>query len=227
MADLDLPFAQRAGFIAGPAKSGTTLLVSLLDNHPELLVFPTETAYFATVLTKFGPRGRRAQFDYLTRESFARVLFGAAPRPGKHRYEGFPTAEFRRRFEDAAFAPENAQTDLLVLMIELPCCCGPRYPAGSSEAMDREDAGRIEIIFRAILERFSERERFCSRCGILARSWRRRLRWSANGERGGFRFITSRNTGAWRRAWRRKSGARKFAPWFSCSYRRKAGAGSG
>src|SRR5436305_14397103 len=104
MATPDLPFAQRAGFIAGPAKSGTTLLVSLLDSHPELLVFPTETAYFPTVLTKYASAGRRAQVDYLMGESFARVLFGAEPRAGKHPYEGFPAAEFRKHFESLAFA---------------------------------------------------------------------------------------------------------------------------
>ncbi len=54
-----MPFEQRACFIAGPAKSGTTLLTSLLDAHPELLVLPEETAYFPTVLTKYG-RGRGA-----------------------------------------------------------------------------------------------------------------------------------------------------------------------
>jgi hypothetical protein len=41
-----IPFEQRACFIAGQAKSGTTLLVALLDSHPELLVLPEETAYF-------------------------------------------------------------------------------------------------------------------------------------------------------------------------------------
>jgi len=38
-----LPFEQRAAFIAGQAKSGTTLLIALLDSHPELLVLPEET----------------------------------------------------------------------------------------------------------------------------------------------------------------------------------------
>jgi len=71
-----LPFDQRACFIAGQAKSGTTLLVALLDNHPQLLVLPEETAYFPTVLTKYAPRGRRAQFDYLTKQSLSNVLFG-------------------------------------------------------------------------------------------------------------------------------------------------------
>jgi hypothetical protein len=42
----NLPFDQRACFVAGQAKSGTTLLAALLDSHPELLVLPQETAYF-------------------------------------------------------------------------------------------------------------------------------------------------------------------------------------
>ncbi len=114
----DLPFDQRACFIAGQAKSGTTLLVSLLDGHPELLVFPLETAYFPTVLTKYGNAGRRAQVDYLTKHSFAKILFGAPPRPGKHNYSSFPQQKFREHFEQAAFDPKNSERDLLVLLIE-------------------------------------------------------------------------------------------------------------
>lgn len=113
-----LPFEQRACFIAGPAKSGTTLLIALLDGHPELLVFPQETAYFPTVLTKYAPRGRRAQFDYLTQQSLAKVLFGAPAKSGKHDYADFPRKEFLERFERAAFDAANAEKDLLVLMIE-------------------------------------------------------------------------------------------------------------
>ena len=118
MAETELALAQRAAFIAGPAKSGTTLLVALLDSHPELLVFPQETAYFPTVLTKYAPRGRRAQFDYLTKQSLANVLFGGPPKWGKHEYHDFPTREFLETFEKAAFDPAQADKDLLVLMIE-------------------------------------------------------------------------------------------------------------
>ncbi len=113
-----LPFEQRACFVAGQAKSGTTLLVALLDNHPELLVLPEETAYFPTVLTKFGKRSRREQFDYLTKESLSNVVFGGPCKWGKRDYSWFPTAEFYERFETLAFAPENAAKDLLVLMLE-------------------------------------------------------------------------------------------------------------
>jgi Sulfotransferase family len=114
----DLPFDQRACFIAGQAKSGTTLLVALLDNHPELLVLPEETAYFPTVLTKYAPRGRRAQFDYLTKQSLSNVLFGGPCKWGKRNYSAFPREKFLETFERAAFDADNAREDLLVLMMK-------------------------------------------------------------------------------------------------------------
>jgi hypothetical protein len=113
-----LPFEQRACFIAGQAKSGTTLLVALLDSHPELLVLPEETAYFPTVLTKYAPAGRRAQFDYLTKQSLSNVLFGGPCKWGKRSYATFPREKFLQMFEHAAFDPANAQEDLLVLMVK-------------------------------------------------------------------------------------------------------------
>src|SRR5438034_401261 len=114
----NLPFDQRACFVAGQAKSGTTLLVALLDNHPELLVLPEETAYFPTVLTKYAPRGRRAQFDYLTKQSLSNVLFGGPCKWGKRNYAAFPREKFLETFERAAFDPANAEEDLLVLMVK-------------------------------------------------------------------------------------------------------------
>jgi len=113
-----LPFDQRACFIAGQAKSGTTLVAALLDNHPELLVLPQETAYFPTVLKKYGDAGRRRQFDYLTKESFSRVLFGGEAKWREHEYKNFPQQKFRETFERIAFDPANAQRDLLALLAE-------------------------------------------------------------------------------------------------------------
>jgi len=113
-----LSFDERACFVAGQAKSGTTLLVALLDNHPELLVLPEETAYFPTVLTKYAPRGRRAQFDYLTKQSLSNVLFGGPCKWGKRNYAAFPREKFLETFERAAFDPVNAKEDLLVLMVK-------------------------------------------------------------------------------------------------------------
>ena len=114
----NLLFDQRACFVAGQAKSGTTLLVALLDNHPELLVLPEETAYFPTVLTKYAPRGRRAQFDYITKKSLSNVLFGGPCKWGKRDYSYFPTSRFLQTFEQMAFDPANTKRDLLVMMLE-------------------------------------------------------------------------------------------------------------
>ena len=111
-------FDQRACFIAGQAKSGTTLVAALLDGHPQLVVLPQETAYFPTVLTKYGGRSRREQFDYLTRESFSRVLFGGESRWRGHEYTRFPQQKFLQTFERAAFDPANTHRDLLALMAE-------------------------------------------------------------------------------------------------------------
>ena len=113
-----LPFAERACFGAGQAKSGTTLLMALLDGHPQLLVLPEETAYFPTALNKYGSRGRRAQFDYLAKEALSRILFGGPTEWEKADYTHFPHGEFRERFETAAFSPANAKRDLLVIMME-------------------------------------------------------------------------------------------------------------
>jgi hypothetical protein len=113
-----LPFDQRACFIAGQAKSGTTLVAALLDGHPELLVLPQETAYFPTVLRKYRNASRRSQLDYLTKESFSRVLFGGEPKWREHEYKDFPQERFHETFDRLAFDPANAQRDLLALMAE-------------------------------------------------------------------------------------------------------------
>ena len=115
---MNLPFAQRACFAAGQAKSGTTLLIALLDGHPQLLVLPEETAYFPTALNKYEKFGRRSQVDYMTKEALSRVLFGGPPEWEKTDYAHFPTEQFRERFEAAAFDPNNVEKDLLVLLME-------------------------------------------------------------------------------------------------------------
>ena len=148
----NLLFDQRACFVAGQAKSGTTLLVALLDNHPELLVLPEETAYFPTVLTKYAPRGRRAQFDYLTKQSLSNVLFGGPCKWGKRNYSAFPREKFLQTFERAAFDPANAQEDLLVLMVKAYAATLERPLDTIGRWVEKTPANRNHI--PAILARF-------------------------------------------------------------------------
>ena len=147
-----LPFEDRACFIAGQAKSGTTLLVALLDSHPELLVLPEETAYFPTVLTKYAPRGRLAQFDYLTRESLSNVLFGGPCKWGKRNYATFPRENFLQTFERAAFDPANAQEDLLVLMVKAYAATLGRSLDTVTRWVEKTPANRNHV--NAIVRRF-------------------------------------------------------------------------
>lgn len=148
-----LSFDERACFVAGQAKSGTTLLVALLDNHPELLVLPEETAYFPTVLTKYAPRGRRAQFDYLTKQSLSNVLFGGPCKWGKRNYAAFPRDKFLETFERAAFDPANAKEDLLVLMVKAYAATLQRPLDTIGRWVEKTPANRNHV--PAILARFS------------------------------------------------------------------------
>ena len=147
-----LPFEERACFIAGQAKSGTTLLVALLDSHPELLVLPEETAYFPTVLTKYAPRGRRAQFNYLTKQSLSNVLFGGPCKWGKRNYATFPREKFFEMFERATFDPANAQEELLVLMVKAYAATLGRSLDTIMRWVEKTPANRNHV--NAILTRF-------------------------------------------------------------------------
>jgi hypothetical protein len=149
-----LPFQERACFIAGQAKSGTTLLVALLDSHPELLVLPEETAYFPTVLTKYGPRGRRAQFNYLTKQSLSNVLFGGPCKWGKRNYSTFPRQKFFETFERTAFDPANEREELLVLMVKAYAATLGRSLDTITRWVEKTPANRNHI--NAIFTRFPE-----------------------------------------------------------------------
>lgn len=147
-----LPFADRACFIAGPAKSGTSLLVSLLDGHPELLVLPEETAYFPTAVRKYAG-DRRGQFDYLTGQALCRILFGGPGGYEKHDYSHFPAARFREEFARAAFDPANARRDLLVLLFETYAAVAGRPPESVRRWIEKTPANRDHL--PAIFERFA------------------------------------------------------------------------
>lgn len=68
-----LHLAQRPVFVCGPARSGTTLLRDMLDGHPELVVIPSESAFYTglePMLARLRPDRHRA---YLTRRWLERL----------------------------------------------------------------------------------------------------------------------------------------------------------
>ena len=98
--------------ITGHARSGTTLLVSLLDNHPELLVIPVETKFFPALES-----GRFKKYIYQQR-CFSNFKDGGfikgqfAP-PFKYHdlislYEGYPKAgSDKKKLEAILFSFHN------------------------------------------------------------------------------------------------------------------------
>jgi hypothetical protein len=112
-------FHQRACFIAGSAKSGTTLLMSLLDGHPELLPLPEETAYFPTVRRKYLHSPRATQARYLMETAETRLLFEKdAVDYGNRDYREFPRHALREHFLAAVLDPNRKNEDMLALLAE-------------------------------------------------------------------------------------------------------------
>lgn len=69
-------------FICGYPKSGTTLLLALLDRHPELLVFPEESKFLPDVLRD----SKRQNLDYVLTQTGPNVFrFGEITLPSGYR----------------------------------------------------------------------------------------------------------------------------------------------
>ena len=68
MTNLGMPEEDELNYciVIGPVKSGTTLLISLLDSHPELMLFPMEVKFF----THWFEYLRHAQGSYQDLNSF-------------------------------------------------------------------------------------------------------------------------------------------------------------
>lgn len=87
--------ADRPIFICGYPKSGTTLLVSLLDGHSKLLVIPEESKLFSKVLRQ----SRKDKFDYLFEDTnIGAMQKGIIDAPSGYRdYSDFDFDLFKRK----------------------------------------------------------------------------------------------------------------------------------
>jgi hypothetical protein len=108
-------FSRRGLFLGGCPKSGTTLLLSLLDGHPRLVVLPEETHFLDKRPHYLALDGYQARLRSLLEESGLRLLAqgqfarfgwsGEAPSPDLRDYSGFDHQRFTRLAAHAVRQP--------------------------------------------------------------------------------------------------------------------------
>ena len=76
-----LGFNKRGLFIGGCPKSGTTLLMSLLDNHPQLVVLPEETSYIEDYPYYQALSNYKAKLHHLLKKSGIGLLADGGQEP--------------------------------------------------------------------------------------------------------------------------------------------------
>jgi hypothetical protein len=95
-----LEWLLRPVFVCGHHRSGTTLLQSLLDGHPRLLVVPSEGTYFTSFAYAARAASSSAALDRFAAEWIMRFIdpnFAPHFRLGRSDAERIPAVEFARR----------------------------------------------------------------------------------------------------------------------------------
>jgi hypothetical protein len=114
-------FLDHPVFICGHRRSGTTMLTSLLDHHPALAVYPTDSGFFYAVYPILMQPGRTAaeridrvvdfcikNLSDILEESFNSDELAAI---------AFPFERFRERFRELVAGTEASPRQLLVALI--------------------------------------------------------------------------------------------------------------
>ena len=92
--DLALKIRKKPVFICGHPKSGTSLLRSLLDNHPQLIVYPEETLFFRKFLTLVVGKSYQGQLK-LAEEHLIHIFQWNVTNPPAHQV-GYPDRDYQR-----------------------------------------------------------------------------------------------------------------------------------
>lgn len=113
--------AERPVFVVGYYKSGTTLLLNLLDGHPEFVVLPGESKHFTGLARELGELPSTERIRCLHSEWIRRVIAPAGVPPfwtlgEPWRTEDDPYLLFSRHL--AAFARRRGEQDLLAAVAQ-------------------------------------------------------------------------------------------------------------
>jgi hypothetical protein len=101
-------------FLCGFPRSGTTLLLALLDRHPELLVFPEETTFLALM----GQLEYQTLDYYLTHTGASAFQYGEVTFPSGYRdYSDIDFAVYRQTVEKYWKASDKSEQALMESLI--------------------------------------------------------------------------------------------------------------
>lgn len=122
-----LVFTQRAVFVCGSERSGTTLVRNLLDAHPQLSVLPSEGTYTTNLEKKMLALPASERTEFLCREWLWRLVTSMHVQPywllGRSSLEHSPYIDFVRAFitwwdiVEARLGNKNSQWPFLVLQL--------------------------------------------------------------------------------------------------------------
>jgi hypothetical protein len=125
--DNALRFTERAIFICGSERSGTTLVRNLLDAHPLLSVLPSEGTYLTNLENKMLALPANKQAEFMCREWLWRLVTSMHVPPywllGRSRLEHSPYIDFTRAFISwwdivkERLGNKNSQWPFLVLQL--------------------------------------------------------------------------------------------------------------
>jgi hypothetical protein len=104
--------------VIGPVKSGTTLMISLMDSHPELSLFPLEVKFFTHWVERLSSRGctYKDLNHFFLKQSKIRLMNAEKSQEtdimnsGRINFAGFDFPLFVRLMEEKSGIPANSES---------------------------------------------------------------------------------------------------------------------
>lgn len=154
-------------FICGYPKSGTTLLLALLDRHPELLAFPEESKFLKQVM---GRPERQKNLDYILTQTGPNVFrFGEIRLPSGYRdYSSIDFEEYEKSLREHWNQTDGTERALLESVVfsygEITGQIDKRYWVEKTPGNEHhlKDAVRLWPELRAIYIVRDPRDNYCS-----------------------------------------------------------------
>lgn len=149
----DEEFSENAVFLCGHRKSGTTLLLNLLDSHPELSVYPADSGFFYRYypLAEIQNYSTKQKIDVMVNQTIKNLEneFSKLSDDDKHEI-AFDVDSFKQEFLDLSSKSNITSKDMLISLALLY----QKYSPAQNQNMWVEKTTSTEIYALDILKWF-------------------------------------------------------------------------